>query len=267
VEVWTDSGQVDLGIRQQRFVLAILALKVNRLVPVDRLVDLTWAESPPTTARHAIQVRISRLRAAFTDAGADSGTIRIVTRGATYGLEADPKCIDVHRFHAALDAARAVPDDLARVAVLREALDMWRGPPLADVATPAAEQLVQGLEEARLFAAEEWLDAELRLGRHADVVHELTELVAQNPFRQRLVAQLMLALYRGGRTAEALDLYQFARGRLVGEFGLVPEVQLQELESAIIRADPALEPHRPVPERRPYQAVRQLVRTPPARRV
>jgi len=246
VEAWTDDGRLDLGPRKQRFVFAVLALRVNQLVSVDRLVDLTWQHAPPQTAQHAIHVRVSRLRAALAQEGADRGAAEIVTHGSAYVLRADPLCVDAHRFRALLADARAETDDAGKVALFRRALDTWRGPPLADVATPeVADQLCRGLEEARLAAREECLDAELRLGRHGVVVDELTEFTAQHPFRQRLLGQLMLALYRAGRAPDALNVYRSARSRLVDELGLDPEPQLQQLENAIIRADPALELPRP----------------------
>jgi ABC-2 type transport system ATP-binding protein len=246
VEAWAKDRRLDLGPPKQRFVFAVLALRVNQLVPVDRLVDLTWQQAPPQTAHHAIQVRVSQLRAALAQGGADRGDAQIVTHGSAYVLQADALCIDAHRFRALLAEARAETDDASKVAVFRRALDTWRGPPLADVTTPeVADQLCRGLEEARLAALEECLDAELRLGRHGAVVDELTEFTAQHPYRQRLLAQLMLALYRTGRAPDALSLYRRARSRLVDELGLDPEPQLRQLESAIICADPALELPRP----------------------
>ncbi|SCL34070.1 DNA-binding transcriptional activator of the SARP family [Micromonospora rhizosphaerae] len=241
VEVWAGDQQVDLGPRQQRLVLAILALNVNQLVPLDRLVDLTWPDSPPQTARHAIHVRVSQLRTVLAMAGADRDDVKINTRGPTYVLRADPMSVDAHRFRALLTAARLETNDLERVSMLRRALDLWHGPPLADVATPRVEDLCRGLEEARLTAMEEWLDAQLRLGRHEAVLDELAEYAGQYPYRQRLLAQLMLALYRAGRAADALVAYRLARSRLVNELGLDPSPQLQKLERAILRGDPKLD--------------------------
>jgi DNA-binding SARP family transcriptional activator len=241
VEAWSGDQQLDLGPRQQRLILALLALHVNQLVPVDRLVALTWPHSPPQTARHAIQVRVSQLRAAFTRAGADRDDVEITTHGSTYVLRADPMRVDAHRFRALVASARGERDDAAKEALLRRALDMWHGPPLADVATPLTDQLCRRLEETRLAALEERLEAQLRLGRHGAVIDELTELAVEYPDRQRLLAQLMLALYRAGRAPDALDAYRRARSRLVEEFGLDPGPELQHLEAAILRADPALE--------------------------
>lgn len=239
VEVWAGGRQIDLGPRKQRFALAVLALRVNQLVPVDSLVDLTWPNAPPRTARHAVHVRVSQLRSVL--AAADGDSARIITRGATYALRADPICIDSHRFRVMVSDARDEAVDTNKVVLLRRALALWHGPPLADVATPPVDQWCRGLEEARLAAVEEWLDAELRLGRHAAIIDQLVELAGLHPYRQRLVALLMLALYREGRAPEALRTYRQVRNQLVDEFGLDPHAQLQQLEGAILRADPVLD--------------------------
>ncbi|TDO44372.1 DNA-binding SARP family transcriptional activator [Kribbella sp. VKM Ac-2527] len=241
VEFWVGDRQLDLGPRKQRLALGILALNVNKYTPVSRLVDLTWPDSPPRTAEHAIHVRISALRAVLTGARADG--VELITRGSTYILRADPLCVDIHRFRALVASARAEALDLDKAALLRRALDLWRGAPLADVATPEmADQLCRGLEEARLAAIEECLEVELRIGRHHELISELTELVAENPFRQRLTATLMLALYRAGRTPDALRAYQLARRRIISEFGIDTGRELRQLEKAILRTDPALDP-------------------------
>uniref|UniRef100_UPI0039BED8C9 BTAD domain-containing putative transcriptional regulator n=1 Tax=Lentzea alba TaxID=2714351 RepID=UPI0039BED8C9 len=230
----------------------MLALHANQLVPVDRLVDLTWPTQPPRTAQHAIHVRVSRLRRAIADARPSQNDADIITRGSAYMLKVNPLSVDVHRFRALVTGARQETDDSVKVSLLRHALSMWHGPPLADVTTPdAASVLCQGLEDARLSALEECLDAELRLGRHTAVVEELTDLVAQHPYRQRLQALLMLALYRCGRVTEALDTYRATRSRLADEQALEPESRLSDLQRAILRADPVLEP----------PLVRTLVRT------
>jgi ABC-type Na+ transport system ATPase subunit NatA/DNA-binding SARP family transcriptional activator len=209
---------------------------------MDRLVDLTWPGSPPHTAQHAIHSRVSRLRAALADSDTSLADVAILTRGSSYMLRADPWVVDAHRFRAQVARARADTDDLEKVSVLRGALSMWHGPPLADVATPSiADQLCRGLEEAKLAAQEECLDAELRLGRHAAVTGELMELAAHHPYRQHILAQLMLALYRSGRGPDALATYRLARHQLADELGLDPEPRLQRLYSAILGADPALE--------------------------
>jgi DNA-binding SARP family transcriptional activator len=244
VEAWTGPRQLHIGPRKQRLALALLALEVNRPVDVDRLVALTWPYPPPRTARHAIHVGVSRLRAALVEAGGDDA--HIVTRGSTYALHADPMLVDVHRFRSLVAAAHNGIDDLGRkVHALRDAIALWRGPPLADVAGPRVDQLCRGLVEARLTAWEDYLDGEVRLGRHNAVIGPLVDLVAEHPDRQRLVGLLMLALYRNGRPQEALRSYRILRGQLAAEFGLDPNAELQDLQGAILRSDASLDLPRP----------------------
>ncbi|HEV8555787.1 MAG TPA: BTAD domain-containing putative transcriptional regulator [Actinophytocola sp.] len=248
VEAWSMQHRVDLGPPKQRFLLAVLALQINQLVPMERLVDLTWPHAPPPTAQHAIHVRISQLRAALAEEENGGGGIRILTRGSAYVLQADPMCVDTHRFRALVTQARACAGDAEKVVLYRRALGLWLGPPLADVAGPeVVDRLCAGLEETRLLALEDCLDAELRLGRHRIVVDELAELVRQHPYRQRLLGQLMLALHRAGRAPEALRAYQLARNRMIDELGLEPEAPLKQLETAILCSDPALELAEPQP--------------------
>jgi ABC-type multidrug transport system ATPase subunit/DNA-binding SARP family transcriptional activator len=238
VQAWADGRQLDLGPRKQRLAFAVLALHVNQLVTVNHLIDLTWTDAPPPTANHAIHVRVSALRTML----ARNGCPEILTHGSAYVLKADPSCVDAHRFRDLVTQARAEVADAGKVELFRRGLDVWNGPPLADVASPeVVGRLCRGLEEARLAATEECLDAELRLGRHRVVIDELVGLTAQHPYRQRLLAQLMLALYRAGRAPEALGVYNDARRRLVGELGLDPEPRLRELQYSILLADPALD--------------------------
>src|SRR3954451_4366083 len=186
VEVWAGQRRLDAGPRQQRLVLAILALRANQVVPIDQLIGLMWAETPPESARHSIQVRVSLLRALLAEAGADRDEVRIATRGPTYVLHTDPHRIDAHRFRTLVNQAHAEHDDATKAQLLRRALTLWRGPALADVATPQAESLCHGLDEARMVAVEDWVDAALRLGQHDAIIHELTDYAAQHPYRQRL---------------------------------------------------------------------------------
>jgi DNA-binding SARP family transcriptional activator len=255
VEAWSGGVQLDLGSRKQRLVLAVLLLEANRLVPLDRLVDFVWGTAPPPSARGTVQALVSRLRAAFRAAGRDGP--EIVYRGAGYLLQADPLAIDVHRFSDLAAQARAADDEKA-VDLLERALALWRGDPLADVASvEVRERLCGGLGEARWTAVEDWLDARMRLGESREVLEELTRLVAENPTRQRLVGQLMLVLHQEGRTNEALNAYHALRARLVAEFGLDPAPRLQDLAAAILRADPDLtiSPAQPIrPAELPHRA-------------
>jgi DNA-binding SARP family transcriptional activator len=238
VGAWNGQRAIALGPRKQRLVFAVLALEAGRAVDVARLVDLAWPEEPPRTAQHAIQVCVSGLRSALR--GADGLDVQLA--GSGYLLAADRSLIDAHQFRSLLARARGAADDEARVALLEEALALWSGAALAGTATAAvAERLCAGLEEARLGALEDRLDALLRLGRHREVLEELRGLVAVNPLRERLAGQLMTALYRDGRAAEALDGFRRYRQRLAEDLGLDPGPALRDLELAILRneAQPA----------------------------
>jgi DNA-binding SARP family transcriptional activator/tetratricopeptide (TPR) repeat protein len=239
VEARVDGRPVPLGARKQRLVLAILALEANRQVPVDRLVDLLWPEGPPRTATHAVRVCVSGLRAALTTAGKAAD---IVTRGDGYLLAIEPSHVDVHRFRALVGSAREAHGDAERVALLDQALRLWSGPALAGTAPAATqERLCAGLEEARLCAVEDRVDAVLRLGRHRELVDGLADLTAAHPLRERLAEQQMVALYRSGRPGDALAAYRRVRHDLAEQLGLDPEAGLRALHAAILRGeDPAV---------------------------
>src|ERR671935_3030618 len=213
--------------------LARLLLEPGRVVPVDTLVDDLWRD-PPASAHKVVQVYVSQLRKAL---GADA----IETRAPGYLVRAAADESDLGRFEQLADQARAVNDPARKAALLREALSLWRGPALAEFRDePFAEAAARRLDELRVHALEERIDAELELGEHARVVPELEALVEEEPLRERARAQLMLALYRSGRQAEALELYRSGRRLLVDELGIEPGPALQELERAILRQDPAL---------------------------
>jgi DNA-binding SARP family transcriptional activator len=241
VEAHVGDRRVDLGSRRQRFVLAVLALEVSQSIPIDRLIDLAWPAAPPRTAAHAIAVSVSELRKAFVAAAVPRDVVELARRGSGYMLRADPLSIDAHRFRALVEQARATPLDDRKVTLLEEALRLWCGPAL-DGSAPAEtrELLCHGLDEARLTAIEDRLDARLRLGHHQELVDELSGLVDANPTRERLVGQLMLALYRGGRAGDALAIYRRVRERLGTELGLDPGPALQRLEGLILRDDPSI---------------------------
>ncbi|MEV4053116.1 BTAD domain-containing putative transcriptional regulator [Amycolatopsis sp. NPDC049688] len=244
VEATADGDPVDLGSRKQRLVLAVLLLETPHPVALDHLVDLLWPDDPPASARNTVQALISRLRAAFRAVDGPE----LVTEGHGYVLRVDPETVDAHRFTTLVRRARAADDETA-VALLDEALALWRGDALAGAASAdVAGRLLAGLTEARWSALEDRIDAQLRLGRGRDVLAELTTLVAAHPLRQRFVGQLMLALYREGRTDAALAAFRGLRARLVTELGLDPAPELIRLEGAILAADPALDP---VPESPP----------------
>jgi YVTN family beta-propeller protein len=239
LEVRDESDRrIRLGAGKERAVLAILLLHANEVVATERLIDELWGESPPDTARKAIQVYIARLRKAL-------GAERIRTHEPGYVLELAADELDLHRFERRVQHARHLREkgEVGNAAgVLRDALAFWNGPPLADFSyEPFAQTEIPRLEDLRLQALEERIDVDLALGHGADLVGELESLVAAHPYRERLRGQLMLALYRDGRQADALALYQKTRELLVDELGIEPAPALQRLEGAILRQEPALE--------------------------
>jgi DNA-binding SARP family transcriptional activator/tetratricopeptide (TPR) repeat protein len=232
VQALVDGRPVALGARKQRLVLAILALEVGRQVPLDRLVDLVWPDGPTRTAAHAVRVSVSGLRAAL------SGAVDIVTQGTGYLLATDPATVDAYRFRALLAAARSATGDAERVALLDQALGLWSGPALAGTAPATTrDRLCAGLDEARLAALEDRVDAQLRLGEHRRLVDELADLTAAHPLRERLAGQQMIALYRSGRQGDALAAYRRYRHDLAEQLGLDPGAELRQFEVAILRAE------------------------------
>lgn len=228
-----------LGSPRQRALLALLLVHRGELVSSDRLVDALWGEQPPSSAIKIVQGYVSNLRKVL-------GEGLLVTRGHGYLLAPAPDQTDLDRFESLVTAgqhAMQAGDPRSAAARLREALGLWRGPPLADLAyEPFAQPEIARLEESRLAALEARIEAELALGEHARLVSELEALVHEHPLRERFVGQLMLALYQSGRQADALESYRTARRSLVQELGLEPSRHLQGLERAILAQDPALEP-------------------------
>ncbi len=241
LDVLDDDRTIALGGARQRAVLAILLLQRGETVSVDRIVDLMWGERPPPTAVKTVQVYVSHLRRALVDEV-------VVSSSGGYALAVDPEQIDALRFERLVEAGRSAlsDDDPARAAeLLRSALALWRGPVLGDLGYERfAQDRAAQLEELRLAAVEERIEADLHLGRHVELVAELEGLAREHPLRERLRAQHMLALYRSGRQAEALESFREARRALVDELGLEPGRGLRELEQAILAQDPALDPPR-----------------------
>jgi DNA-binding SARP family transcriptional activator/pimeloyl-ACP methyl ester carboxylesterase len=236
LEVRDDAGRSrELGGRKQRALLAVLLLNANRVLSADRLVEALWGDSPPATAAIALQGYVSKLRKALGPAQA------IVTRAPGYLLELQPGELDLDRFEQLVEEARralAEHDPATAAGQLRGALALWRGPALGDLADESfARAETLRLEELRLATLEEHFETELALDRHAGLVGELETYIAQQPFRERPRAQLMLALYRSGRQAEALTVYREARRVLVDELGIEPGRALQKLQAAILRHD------------------------------
>lgn len=245
LEVVADGESLPLGGMRQRALLALLLLHRNEVVSTDRIVDALWPAQPPKTAAQIVRVYVSQLRKALEPARSDRDPQVIVTRGSGYVLQPSSQDVDVDRFETLrVEGRRLLDERSAKDAAdrLAEALGLWRGPPLQDLAyAPFAQQEIARLEDLRLAVLEDRFEAELASGRDSDLVPDLEALVAQNPLRERLRAQLMLALYRAGRQAEALEAYQEARRHLVDELGLEPSETLRRLEAQILRHDAALE--------------------------
>jgi DNA-binding SARP family transcriptional activator len=238
LEVWHGDQPVLVRGAKQRALLAVLLLNSNQVVSSDRLLDELWGDEPPEARTAALRVRVSQLRKAL-DVG--EGSSPIATQPPGYVIRLQPGQLDLARFELLLEEAGAAEPAVA-AEKLREALSLWRGPALADFAyEPFAQAAIGRLEELHLLAVEKRIDADVILGRHAELVGELESLVAEHRLRERLYGQLMLALYRTGRQAEALEAYQAARRILVDELGIEPGPALQELERAILRQDPSLD--------------------------
>jgi predicted ATPase/DNA-binding SARP family transcriptional activator len=260
LSVSSNGEPIALGGQKRRALLAVLLLEANQAVSRDRLIDALWGEEPPDTARNTIQVYVSQLRKLLPE-----GMLETAPPG--YRLTVDTDAIDLFEFVRLSEEGRTAlsTGDAARAAdTLRNALALWRGAPLADLPwEPFAQAEIVRLEELRLTAQEDRIDADLALGRHGQLVGELEGLVAEHPLRERLRAQLMLALYRSGRQADALAVYQRARRTLVDELGIEPTESLRQLERAILAHDPSLEVQqaRPgLPRRAPIPATPLLGR-------
>src|SRR5919108_6010284 len=238
LEVRRDLAALPLGGRKQRALLAALLLHPNESVSAERLAIALWGDDAPAGAVKTVQVHVSRLRKAL-----GNGNI-VTTTPAGYRLQVQPDELDAERFERLIeDGRRALsagrPDEAADV--LREALALWRGPPLADLAfEPFAQREIARLEEQHLSAIEARVEADLARGEHAELIAELRRLVGEHPTSERLAGELMLALYRSGRQAEALDAFQDARHKLADELGIEPGPELQALHEAILRHDQSL---------------------------
>jgi DNA-binding SARP family transcriptional activator len=238
LEVRREGRTVELGGQKQRALLALFLLHANEVVPADRLIEELWTGEPPESAAKSLQVYVSRLRKQL-------GEQAVLTRAGGYVLELSDGELDIDRFCAALERGRqlrAAGDAAAASESLRQGLALWRGPPLVDFRYEAfAQAEIARLEELHLAALDERVEADLELGRHAELVPELETLVGRSPLRERLRAQLMLSLYRSGRQAEALEAFAAARRMLVEELGIEPGRELRELHQAILRQDATLQ--------------------------
>jgi DNA-binding SARP family transcriptional activator len=233
-EVRREGRPVHIEGAKERALLVLLLLNAGEPVAVDRLIDELWSESP-ATARKSVQVRVAGLRRAL---GGDV----VATRGDAYLLRLEPDQLDLRRFEELLADANEAGEPRAAIEILDEALALWRGPPLADFAYESfAQPAIARLEDLRVHAHELRIDAQLELGLHDRVVPQLEDLVARHPLRERMRAQLMLALYRDGRQADALEVYRRTRAELAEELGIEPGPQLQQLHQAILRQDASLD--------------------------
>ncbi len=248
VELTDGERLLRVGGPRQVALLALLLLHANRAVSSDQLIDALWDQQSPAVALKSLYVAVSRLRRTLGVGGAGMEPIlRKVPGGYLLAVKAGE--LDAELFQTRLeDGRRALQSGDAQRArgVLRDALALWRGPALAEVAYQEfAQPEIRRLEELRLVALEAWVDAELQLGEHAAVIAELESLVVNHPARERLAAQLMLALYRCGRQADALDIYTRTRAYLSGELGLEPGPALRSLQTEILAQSPDLQSDRP----------------------
>ncbi len=248
LEAINGDAPVVLGGPKQRALLARLLLDANRTVSVDRLVDDLWGEDVPGTAVKMVQIYVSQLRKALPDA------VPLHTRAPGYAIEVEPDHLDIERFRRLREEARASLDaaDAATASrLLGEALSLWRGRALAEFNEPFAATERAHLEELHLASIEDRIDADLALGRHSNVIGELEALIAEHPLRERLRGQLMLALYRSGRQADALDAYQALRKTMDEQLGIEPSHALKALHQQILNQDLGLNQpiHEPAPPR------------------
>ena len=237
LEALIDGNPVNLAAAKPRALLALLLLNRNRVVATETLIDELWGEEPPARATKTVQVYVSQLRK-------ELGPERLLTRAPGYELRVAGGELDLDRFEQLVGEARARladGDPKDAVAGMRSALRLWRGPALAEFRTePFAERAAARLEDQRLAAVEDWLHAALEAGESADIVPELEELVTAHPLRERPRELLMLALYRAGRQADALELFRRTRELFVSELGIEPSASLRDLEQAMLRQDEEL---------------------------
>ncbi|BCJ41905.1 hypothetical protein GCM10010168_88020 [Actinoplanes ianthinogenes] len=240
LEVLFGESQVELGGQRQQIILATLALEANRVIRVTRLMEALYGDDLPSTSRVQVQICISALRRLFAAHGHPDA---IVTRTQGYSLQIPESALDLNRYEEALTQARQLREFRRldeSVGQYRQALALWRGPALDGIESRVVQGAADRLAERRLTTTEECIELELKLGRHRELIDELTALVGEHPLRARLREHLMLALYRSGRQAEALDTYRTGRRLFIDELGLEPGEELRQLEHAILTGDPKL---------------------------
>lgn len=258
MEIRANGQLVAVRGTRQRIVLAMLLLNAGRVVPAERLSTAVWDDDPPTTARTQIQISISKLRTLLATVGlADA----IVTHESGYFIRIPDDTVDIARFQRLVAAGREAArrrDTAAAITTFRKAIALWRGEAFAGLNSRLLRSVALQLEEERLAAIQERIDLELASGHHHQVIGEVRGLLASHPLREKLYQQLMLALYRDGRQAEALEVYREARRILSEEHGLDPSEELQALERAILSADPSVAAS-PPPQAEPSQPEPQVV--------
>jgi DNA-binding SARP family transcriptional activator len=234
VEIVTGKQHLDVGPPQRRAVLAILAAKAGAHVPTDVLVDRVWGDDPPRTARRVLHSHLSRLRR-LVGRACDYGAMCLVRRGDGYVLNIETETVDLHRFRRLVERAHASSCTAAeRVILLSHALSLYRGEPLAGLATEWAFSMRAALQRERLDATVAWAQAEAATSNHPLVISTLSELVAEYPLEERLVAALMHALLATGYCARALELYALTRRKLSDALGVDPSSELQELHRLLL---------------------------------
>ncbi|MEV1077642.1 BTAD domain-containing putative transcriptional regulator [Streptomyces sp. NPDC050211] len=237
MEYWAEGKPVELGRARQRSIFAMLAVSANEVVMPDELIDWAWGANPPRSARNMIHSYISRLRGALEET-ADGAGAKVCRRHGGYVLEVDTEAVDLYRFRRTVAAARAAGTDTrAMVSLLREALGIWSGRSLGGVAGDWAARTRRLLEQERLSAQVECHEGELRLGGHVGLIDELHSLAAEHPDNELVIRNLMTALYRSGRRAEAVEAYAALRRRLADQLGVDPAHQTRELHARILSAD------------------------------
>jgi len=229
---------LDAGHARRRAVLAVLLLEFGRVVPVEALIDRVWGEKPPTSVLSTLYGYISKLKSVIT--GTPDSRVTLSRWPGGYMLEAEAEQLDLCRFRRLAAEAAVASDDKREAGLLRQALGLWRGPALADVRSPWLNAMRDALEADRLTALADLSDIRLRHGEHGALVSELIRQAATRPGDERLIAQLMLALYRSGRQVDALQWYERTRRYLARDFGVDPGSPLQTLHQQMLRADPAL---------------------------
>ncbi|WET81106.1 BTAD domain-containing putative transcriptional regulator [Amycolatopsis sp. QT-25] len=237
VELRVDGRMVEVGHARQRCVLAVLLVEANRVVTMEQLLDRVWADRLPYKARQVASNYVSRLRQVLTPAG----DVAVVRRGGGYVLEVDPEAVDLLRFRHLVQQARDA-DDVRALVLLEEATGLWRGEPFAGLDTQWLAAVRAGLERERVAARLDRIDVALCCGRHTEVLPELFALVEQEDVDERVAAQFMLALYRAGRTTDALAHYRQLRARLIEQLGTEPGTALRDLHQRILGTDLALAP-------------------------